>query len=67
MVAELRAVWETAAGIAFLPMMHFAARGDGHTVLVLPGLMANDVSTIVLHLGIQRLGYQTRGWGLGNK
>ena len=40
-------------------------RGDGHSVLVLPGLLADDVSTRALRTVLRRLGYDVHGWGLG--
>lgn len=42
-----------------------AARGDGHPVLVLPGLTADDASTLTLRLLLRWLGYDAHGWGLG--
>jgi dienelactone hydrolase len=42
-----------------------APRGDGHGVLVLPGLLASDVSTAVLRRFLRRLGYDAAGWDLG--
>jgi pimeloyl-ACP methyl ester carboxylesterase len=42
-----------------------APRGDGHGVLVLPGLLASDVSTAVLRRFVRRRGYEVRGWNLG--
>ena len=42
---ELRATWELAAGVAALPWLRLAPRGDGHPVLVMPGLVASDFST----------------------
>jgi pimeloyl-ACP methyl ester carboxylesterase len=39
--------------------------GDGHPVLVLPGLLADDLSTRTLRTFLARLGYRVRGWGLG--
>ena len=42
-----------------------APAGDGHGVLVLPGLLADDLSTGTLRAFLTRLGYSTRGWGLG--
>jgi pimeloyl-ACP methyl ester carboxylesterase len=47
------------------PWLNFAPRGDGHTVLVLPGLRASDISTRPLRYWLRRLGYDVRGWGLG--
>src|SRR4051794_41466142 len=40
-------------------------RGDGHPVLVLPGLLADDVSTRTLRSVLRKLGYDVHGWGLG--
>jgi pimeloyl-ACP methyl ester carboxylesterase len=42
-----------------------APRGDGHGVLVLPGLLADDLSTGTLRAFLGGLGYAVRGWGLG--
>jgi dienelactone hydrolase len=39
--------------------------GDGHPVLVLPGLAANDWSTLRLRRVLDRAGFQTHAWGLG--
>ena len=47
------------------PWLTFAPRGDRHGVLVLPGLLASDVSTAVLRRFLRRLGYQVQGWNLG--
>ena len=41
------------------------ARGDGHTVVVLPGFTAGDLSTLPLRRYLDALGYRTAGWGLG--
>jgi pimeloyl-ACP methyl ester carboxylesterase len=50
---------------AALPMLRWAPRGEPHPVLVLPGLMASDVSTRVLRTWLGRLGYPVVGWALG--
>ncbi len=62
---ELRAAWELAAGVAALPWLRLAPRGDGHPVLVLPGLVASDGSTRLLRDFLTRRGYEVHGWGLG--
>jgi len=62
---ELRASWEFAAGVAALPWLRLAPRGDGHPVIVLPGLVASDVSTKLLRDFLSRRGYDVHGWGLG--
>ena len=50
---------------AATPLLRRAPRGDGHGVLVLPGLLASDTSTGVLRRFLERTGYLARGWGLG--
>ncbi len=42
-----------------------APRGDGHGVLVLPGLLASDMSTGLLRRYVRWLGYDVHGWQLG--
>jgi len=57
------------ADLATLPLaaswLSFAPRGDGHGVVVLPGLLASDSSTVVLRQFLRLLGYHVRGWDLG--
>jgi len=57
------------ADLVTLPLaaswLSFAPRGDGHGVLVLPGLLASDSSTLVLRRFLRLLGYQVHGWDLG--
>ncbi len=62
---ELRAFGELSASLALMPLLRRAPRGDGHPVLVLPGLIASDVSTQLLRAYLSGRGYDTRGWGLG--
>ncbi len=47
------------------PWLRRAPRGDGHGVLVLPGLLADDLSTGTMRAFLAGLGYAVRGWGLG--
>jgi pimeloyl-ACP methyl ester carboxylesterase len=57
------------AGLAALPLaapwLATAPRGDGHGVLVLPGLLATATSTVPLRRFLGWLGYDVRGWDLG--
>lgn len=55
------------AGLSLLGLtfLHAAPRGDGHPVLVLPGLGGGDWSTIVLRKTLGRLGHAVHGWNLG--
>ena len=48
-----------------MPWLLTAPRGDGHGVLVLPGLLANDTSTVALRRFLSWLGYNVRGWDMG--
>src|SRR5260370_29984353 len=63
---------EPARGLANLAVLPLAApwlasapRGDGHGVLVVPGLLASDMSTALLRRFLRWLGYDVRGWDLG--
>src|SRR3954449_3843178 len=47
------------------PLLRWAPRGAPHRVLVLPGLMASDLSARVLRAWLGRLGYPVVGWALG--
>lgn len=51
--------------VATRPLLRRAPRGDGHPVLVLPGLMAADSSTRILRRFLRGLGYHVHGWRLG--
>src|SRR3954466_995494 len=51
--------------LAARPMLPRLPHGDGHPVLVLPGLLADDVSTHALRTVLRKLGYDVHGWGLG--
>jgi pimeloyl-ACP methyl ester carboxylesterase len=63
--AESRAAHEFAATLAAWPLLRLAPKGDGHPVLVLPGLVASDASTRLLRAYLRERGYDTHGWGLG--
>ncbi len=63
---EQRAFWEFWAGVGLYPALrHLAPRGDGHPVLVIPGLGASDISTALLRKFLDDLGYATYPWELG--
>lgn len=50
---------------AFRRVLRKARHGDGHHVLVLPGLMTSDYSTAILRNYLASLDYQPHGWGNG--
>jgi hypothetical protein len=60
-----RSAWDIGALLATLPALARAPRGDGHAVLVIPGLGASDMSTLILRRFLSTLGYATYGWELG--
>jgi len=62
---EVRAVWEHYATLALRPAWSMAPKGDGHPVLVLPGLAASDASTALLRRFLRSRGYAASGWGQG--
>ncbi|MCW5701593.1 MAG: alpha/beta fold hydrolase [Bradyrhizobium sp.] len=65
MFMEGRALPELGAFIGALPLLGLAPNGDGHPVLVLPGLVASDVSTRPLRAFLKSRGYAVSGWRQG--
>lgn len=65
MLMEARAINEFGAFLAALPLLSLAPKGDGHSVLVLPGLVTSDTSTRPLRSFLKTRGYAVRGWGQG--
>lgn len=62
---EGRAMFELAAFYALRPLLGALPKGDGHPVLVLPGFMASDRSTLPMRRLLRELGYKVHGWELG--
>lgn len=60
-----RALGEFAGLCLSMPMLMSAPRGDGHSVLVLPGFAATDFSTSPLRAYLDCLGYRSAVWALG--
>src|SRR5512140_1875263 len=65
MFLEGRAFHELGAFLGALPLLSLAPKGDGHPVLVLPGLVASDTSTRPLRSFLENRGYAVSGWGQG--
>src|SRR5689334_465527 len=61
----LRGLADLGALALAAPGLLAAPRGDGHGVLVFPGLLASDSSTLPLRTFLRWLGYEVRGWDLG--
>jgi pimeloyl-ACP methyl ester carboxylesterase len=62
---EGRAPWEYAAMLAAMPWLRRLPRGDGHPVIVYPGLGATDITTAPLRGFLQHLGYSAYPWKQG--
>lgn len=60
-----RASWEYAATLAAMPWLSRVPAGDGHPVIVFPGLGASELSTRPLRDYLSRIGYTAYDWGLG--
>jgi pimeloyl-ACP methyl ester carboxylesterase len=65
MFLEGRAIHEFGAFLGALPLLRLAPRGDGHPVLVLPGLVASDMSTRPLRAFLNNRNYAAHGWRQG--
>lgn len=65
MALELRAFWEFGALLPAWPLLARAPKGDGHAVMVFPGLLANDATTVPLRHYLQSLNYKPWGWEQG--
>ena len=65
MMLEGRAPWEYAAMVAALPWLRKLPQGDGHPILVFPGLGAADFTTWPLRHFLEGRGYKTYPWHQG--
>ncbi len=64
-VLELRSPLEFGFFVATNPLFRLAPKGEGRPVLVLPGFIASDTSTIPLRILLRQLRHRPKGWGLG--
>ena len=62
---EFRAFWEFGAVVPAWPALRRAPQGDGHPVIVFPGLSASDSSTLPLRHFLGTLNYDVSGWNQG--
>jgi pimeloyl-ACP methyl ester carboxylesterase len=65
MMLEARAPWEAAAMAMATPWLNRLPAGDGHPVLVFPGLAASDFSTAPLRRFLRRRGHWAHPWKQG--
>jgi hypothetical protein len=62
----IRAAYEYSLGwVLNMPLQHISSKGDGHPVIVLPGLGTSDTSTYYVRNFLTQIGYDARPWGLG--
>ncbi|MDP3654657.1 MAG: alpha/beta hydrolase [Rhodoferax sp.] len=66
MAMEFRAPWEFWSVLPSWPALARAPAGDGHAVIVFPGLSASDGSTLPLRGYLKNLGYDVSGWNQGH-
>lgn len=62
---ELRAPWEFGALLPAWPLLQRAPAGDGHPVIVFPGLSASDGSTLPLRSYLATRNHDVIGWNQG--
>ena len=62
---EFRALPEYLWGLATTPLLGRFPLGDRHPVIVIPGFMGTEKSTLQLRRALVILGYQTFEWRLG--
>lgn len=65
MMMEARAPWEYAAMMAATPWLNRLPVGDGHPVVVFPGLGAADMTTVPLRNFLRSRGYTPYAWKQG--
>ena len=63
---EFRAAWELGALLPAWPLLLRAPLGDGHPVIVFPGLSASDGSTLPLRNYLATRNYDVTGWNQGH-
>mgnify|MGYP001218872866 CR=1 FL=1 len=63
---EFRAPWEFGALLPAWPLLMRAPKGDGHPVIVFPGLSASDGSTLPLRNYLGTRNYDVSGWNQGH-
>ncbi len=64
-LTEGRALFEFASFYMTRPLLLNLPKGDGHTVLTLPGFMATNNSTVPMRKLLSDLGYDAHGWDSG--
>ena len=60
-----RAFLELRKALPFIKKYTVQQKGDGHSILVIPGFLASDLSTKPLRRFLIKLGYNPCGWEMG--
>ncbi|MCK5892876.1 MAG: alpha/beta hydrolase [Endozoicomonadaceae bacterium] len=60
-----RAIKDVASLVKNRGLLKRAPKGDGHTVMVLPGFMTSDPATTFLRKQLRKFGYNAQPWKLG--
>lgn len=61
----LRAIKDVASLVKNSKFLSSAPKGDGHTVMVLPGFMTSDPATAIMRRQLRKFGYNAQPWKLG--
>ena len=65
-ITELgRVALEAGGSVLLRPLLRALPRGDGHTIVTIPGFMGADGSTAMLRRFLRGRGYNAVSWGLG--
>jgi dienelactone hydrolase len=65
LLAEARGIFEFNTSLLLSPLLMRAPRGDGHSVLTLPGFLASDLSMAPMRRYLRELGYDAHAWRMG--
>src|SRR5437764_7610989 len=65
LLAEARGILEFNTSLLLSPLLMRAPRGDGHSVLTLPGFLASDLSMAPMRRYLRELGYDAHAWRMG--
>lgn len=60
-----RGIFNLGTYFATLPLLNLMPRGDGHPVLVLPGFLTTDSTTVPLRYFLEWRNYKAKPWQLG--
>jgi esterase/lipase len=65
-IEAIRGLYEYSLGCLFnVPLRYISPKGDGHPVMVIPGLGTTDSSTAQIRSFLNSIGYETHPWGMG--